>query len=238
MAIGEKLTTWAKRTADAFRGAIGKLHEADADLRREHTEAVKQRQRIISLPGPIEEVRANLRTLIDALARKWAEDHGKSLIRHASPGFELRPDGRLVPQSPKLPDSFSGEPVNVRMLCALLPDVVLARLDAIATATEYEAGPSVADRKTQLDAIDARIADLEAQHSELVDTAAAMDPPVMLTLLPAVRERRTREAEAAKRDADALARREEAERAANAKAAPGPRVARSSYLQRVNAPID
>lgn len=190
------------------------MHDTERQLREQHAVAVKERDTIVNACAPREEVLAHMEHEIDLWAAKWAQDHGFGLVLNLGPGHQVTPDGTLAPRAPKLPDSFYGN-VPMLQLLGIAPAVVKARLAQIIKATPYDEGPPAADRARFYAAADARVAELERQHTDLVDAAAALDPPIALTLLPVVAERRTAEAEKRKRNATADEDRRRREAAVN-----------------------
>jgi hypothetical protein len=115
----------------------------------------------------------------------------------------------------------------------LFPDLLKTRLKEILAGVAYEAGPAQADLPRLVAAADARIRDIEDRHAELVDMAAALSPPVTLTLLEPVRQRRETERIRVRREADAAERRRQLEEDINQGAEQErgqPRVTRSAYL--------
>ncbi|MFA5028544.1 MAG: hypothetical protein WC713_11795 [Candidatus Methylomirabilota bacterium] len=227
MTLKDRLAGWAKRLAGAM-GALDELHAADQDLRRTHAELKKERNKIVSAPGPREEVLANFDKLIEAEAARWQQEAGASLIRHGSPGFTLQRDGELVPQRPAWPGEFQ-KVLTLKDVAGLFPDLVKTQVAALVTTTTYTPGPAASDRWAALKTIDQKIAEIEEQHAALVDAAAALTPPVALTLLPDVAARRETERDLREREATAAERRREQEARVNQQY-PTRRDGRSRYL--------
>lgn len=236
-----KVADWTNRLAGA-RSAMEELRGADAELRREHAAALAERTRVIGLSPPLADIIGAMRRLVDEHAQQWAERNGPGLVRAFGPGLkESGEDGSVSEQKPSMPDMFwtayGNLPVrdmNPSALAGLAPDLMKTRLEAVIRATPYDAGPPIADRPALLAELDAKIRDIEQRHTELVDGAAAFDPPITLALLPAVAARRQEEAYRQKRNAAADAARREREEAVNRQHAQAvERTGRSEYLATV-----
>jgi len=230
MTISQKLSEWSRRLADA-QSAISQVQKFDAELRERYRTAKAARDRIANLPGPPQEVLENLRAIVSARARKWGEDEMNSLVRHLAPGLRTNLEGGVTQPRPSLPDNWVQLNLTLADVAALFPGLVLDRLKELVLSSAYEAGPPAADRNAALEKADREIAEAEAQHSQLVDAAAALTPPIALELLPEVKERRATEAVRARREADADARRREVESAADT-AVRRQTWARSPYLEK------
>jgi hypothetical protein len=225
-----KVQDWAGRLAGA-KTAMGELHEADRTLREQHAAAVKDRDHVVNTCAPVEEVLANLERLLDEQAYHWAKGQGFSMVMAVGPGQNVTSDGALAPRPPQLPGWFYDNLTLVR-LAYFAPTVVKARLAEIIQATPYEAGAPAADRARLYAEADARVAEVERQHTDLVDAAAALDPPIELKLLPVVAERRATEAAKRKRNAAADEDRRQREAAVNARHVDPPRgMALSPYIE-------
>jgi len=235
-----KVADWTNRLAGA-RSAMEELRAADAELRREHAAALAERTRLIGLSPPVEAIIGAMRHLVDEHAEQWAKRNGQGLVRAFGPGLEEKEDGSVSERKPLLPAAFwtaygelSMRELTPSALAGLAADLMKARLEAVIRATPYDAGPPIAERPALLAELDAKIRDIEARHSELVDGAAAFDPPITLALLPAVAVRRIAEAERGKHTAAAAAARREREEAVNRQHAQAlERTGRSEYLANI-----
>ncbi|MDI6773339.1 MAG: hypothetical protein QME77_12245, partial [bacterium] len=188
------------------------MHELNRQLRAEHAAAEKERQHILGTSPPLEELLAAMEERVDAAAASWMREHGVQLPHTLGPGLEIKSDGSIVSQRSRFPYALENRPLDFNALCALAPDLVKQQLRRILSAIPYKAGPPLADRTRLLVEADARIAEIERAHEELCDSAAALEPPVTLTLLLEVKARR--EAEQAKADRERVQReaRERAQR--------------------------
>jgi hypothetical protein len=212
MTVKTRLQDWTRRLQGA-RDAVKELGDVDRELRAQHAQALKDRSHITSAPPPIEEVLAAMEAVVDAAAARWAEEHGWSFVKNLGPGFRVKTSGELVPERPRLPDYLTHglNPLGFDDLVGLFPDAMKARLREILAGVEYQPGPATADRARLVREVDERIVSIEREHEQLVEAAAALEPPVTLALLPAVKQRRAA--------AQAKAQREQAERAAREAAA-------------------
>jgi hypothetical protein len=232
MTIKGKLQDWAKRLAGA-RTALGELHDLDTELRAQHSVAVRERERLASASPPVEEIVANMEHVIDERTAEEAESMAYGLRHAFGGGFEMRRDGNLAERKPTLPDWFYRADFTLARLAGFAPGLVKARLAEILRAALYEAGSPMADRRRFLAEADAKIAEIERAHEQLVDEAAALEPPVTLTLLPEVKARR--DAAAAKADRERVQRAERERIEAQVNAEVRPRAVPSLYL-RANVP--
>ena len=187
--------TISQARAGAARALEGlkAMGEIEQSIRSEHVAAVRERDRIRSLPEPVDIIVENMRAVLadNAIHRMGADRlHG---IRNAFSRFlEARLDGPDTEHRPALWE-FGVGPLTFGDLAAILPDFVGDRLEGLIRSTPYEAGLPFSERPAALAAIDARIRALEDQHADLVDSAAELDPPLGLDHLPAVLERREQE---------------------------------------------
>jgi hypothetical protein len=198
----ERATDWAARLAGA-RTAVEELHATDHQLREAHAAAQRGRDRLISAPPPVDEVIGAMVRVVDAHAAGWAREHAVGLIHAFGPGLELERDGTLRERPARMPDWFLLRDLRLKDVVGAFPELVKARLAEIIRGHAYEAGPSQTERARLVAEADARIAELEAQHTELVDAAGALTPPIVLALLPAVQARR--DADAARRQREGRA---------------------------------
>ena len=168
------VTDLASRLAGA-RGALDDLHAADKEQRKMHEELQAERSRVLGARPPREEMIAEGERQIDAIADAWAATHGLALIDAIRSGNIL-----------------DGLPRDIETDIAWRRAEWKRELRPKLEATPYEPGPPTGDRPRVLAELDAKIIDVEAQHSELVDRAAELG--IALELLPDVRMRRAHEA--------------------------------------------
>ena len=117
----------------------------------------------------------------------------------------------------------------LEILIGMAPEIVKARFRALILSQASPDAPPSKDRPRLLAEAAERIAAIEREHTELVDFAAGLEPPIKFEYLPAVRDRRQLEADEARRQAAATAERRAVEQAVDAlPEAPGG--ARSAYL--------
>ncbi|HXH81707.1 MAG TPA: hypothetical protein VNN07_02130 [Candidatus Tectomicrobia bacterium] len=188
MKLTEKLSRVTNQIA-GWKAALATLRDEERRLRTEHADALKERERVASAPLPLDEVIARMRRFVDEAAAAWRTEWARVYI-NALGNPARRPD---LPDACLVRGAFS-----LREQMLMDPEHAKAVLEAILRSAPYEAGPPEAERPALLAALDARIAALEREHTELVDLARAQDPPIILDLLPVVKERR--EAEARQRE--------------------------------------
>lgn len=223
------------------RAGVQQLAECDRQLREAHAGACQARARLEDSLEPPEKIIANMIALVDEAAARYATEHGDSIIAAFSGHLEAQSDGTLQERKPRLYDHYLHD-LTFRDLCGLAPALVKARLTEIIRGHEYEAGPALSERGVALEAAKERIRQIEDEHTKLVDAAAALDPPIMFELLPAVRERRLQEAARRQRERDAEEAQREAEARLNQSRAARraqPRCGVSEYLtQNARGPFD
>ena len=132
---------------------------------------------------------------VDAIAARFRTERALALARAAAGGLaagglDVGPDGRIQGIRVGSVASELAWPLDFVALCGLVPDAVKAGLRAILEGAAYEPGATLADRVALVAAVDAKVAELERQHTTLVDEAAALGIP--LTLLPEEHGRRVR----------------------------------------------
>jgi hypothetical protein len=88
---------------------------------------------------------------------------------------------------------FVVKPLTLQELAATFPELVKPRLAAVIRGHAYAPGPAQADRTHAVADADARILEIEDEHTRLVDPAATFEPPIVLELLPSVKGRRAAE---------------------------------------------
>lgn len=148
----------------------------------------KARRRTEDLPPPVDEVVANMRAAIDELAAEYATDQAQTFVDCFGGGIEPAGDGQAMVRRPVLP--WFGEFSRVfsfRDFVGLCPDLVKTRLEQVIRSHAYESGTSLSTRLQRIAEHDARIADIEQNHTTLAESCG-------LPLLPTVQERRYRQA--------------------------------------------
>lgn len=192
------------KTLREAKAAAEKLSERERELREQHAALGKERRSVVAAYLPIEEVIANAGSLVDQAATSWMSKFGGSVVRALSGYRELRAPGDTSEREvkPHLPRIGDGN-LTIVDLAGIAPALVKERLAEIIRATPSKFGLSADARAARLAEIDARIADLEAAHSELVDAAAEFG--ISLPLLDAVRERREADARRAAREQELAA---------------------------------
>lgn len=230
MTVKSKLQDWAKRLAGA-RTALGELHDLARELREQHAAVLKERNLVGAAPPPLEEVLANVETVMASHAAAEAESMAHQFRQSFGGELVPRTNGSFIERKPTIPDWFHSPNLTLARLCALFPEQAKAAIAAILRAFPYQASSPMADRRRLIAEADERIRALEVQHEQLVDEAAALEPPVTLTLLPEVKARRDAAAAKAQREAAAEEARRRAEAAVNARE-PAPRAVPSAYLRR------
>jgi hypothetical protein len=200
------MATKSKDAIDRVRAAVAAardIHDIDADLRARHRARSKERaQTDLALP-PLQDVIAGMERLIDDAAAEWAKDFGAIVARACGGHVEMDSDGRgnevRRERRPQLP-IFTGDRLDLKMLAALAPDALKASLAAAIRGSRVTFGLPAEARAARLAELDAEIAELEREHTALVDAAA--EAGITLVLLPTVLKRREDAARAAERDAE------------------------------------
>jgi hypothetical protein len=191
----------------ALKDSALKVADTEPAIRERHSVLTSERSRTWSAPGSRDEVLANNVRLVDTTCAGWRQDHGAMVLRQLSGYRELRVQAVGTDRErefesvvrPCLP-SFHGVlqapgALTFRDLCGLAPAVVKDALSAMIAATPESAfGLPEAKRTARLAELDAEIADVERQHTELVDAAAEVG--IHLPLLDTVRARREKDAKA------------------------------------------
>lgn len=161
----------------------------------------------------------------------YAKDKRRGFVLHCGGNLEYQSDGTYCELAARLPDLFSMASLTQRDMIGLFPELLKARGEAIIRSETYASPGPLAERPARVAEIDREIVEIEERHTALVDLARSLDPPVLIELLPAVRERREAAAVKAQREADALEARREAERRVNAHhTARAAQSGRSAYL--------
>jgi hypothetical protein len=192
------------------RSALDAVHETDKALRTMHAELQAERARLCGAKPPREAVIAAAERQVDAIAAAWAAANGAQLVTAIVGAVDVQPNGEvrgLVAGNLLHLPALAGL-VDVPTLAAIMPEYLKDGLRRVIEATPYVAGPPMADRPGLIADVDAKIADVEDQHSELVARAAELG--ISIELLLDVRARRAHEANLAEfreRDARDRARR-------------------------------
>jgi hypothetical protein len=187
------LTDLAGRLAGA-RGALDDLHAADKELRKMHEDLQAERARLCGARPPHAELIAAAEEQVDALAAAWAAANGLQLVVAVGGSIDVQPSrevrgvisGNLL-HAPALMGML-----DVPTLAALVPAQLKAGLRRLIEATEYAEGPPMSERPRLIAELDEKIADVEREHSQLVDQARGLG--IEIALLDDVRYRRAHEA--------------------------------------------
>lgn len=205
----------------AAKQAAATLVETEHSLRAQHTALQQERDAIDSAPRALEELLAEKDRLIDEATARWDDAHQRTTVSaiNGSREYSGRVDGeeRWRTTAPELPrNRYESVPDTLSLadLCGLVPDLLKRRLEQVIRGSGVAFGLPAAARHAKLAELDVAIAEIETQHTELVDSAAEVGIP--LPLLDTVKARREQEARKARRD-EALA----AERAAGISRAGG-----------------
>lgn len=181
--------------------AFHKLAERERNLRQLHAEAVRLLAVALTAPPPADEVVANMRRIVDVIASDFAAEQGTSVLAAFGGELgELRADGSYRDGPPRLWQPPHGT-LRITDLCGLFPELMKARFEQIIRGLNYEAGSPASQRAALRKKCEAQIRAIEEQHTELVDAAGALRPPVHFELLQSVKDQR--EAEASQRERDA-----------------------------------
>lgn len=218
--IGKKLPEI--EAIEIERAALNRLATREQTLRAQHAAAIQARGSVTGRPAPKSEQLANMRRLVDETAARFAQENGPALARHISGSLELQNDGTYREVVPSLmswsPRGFQSE-ITLVELCGIVPDAVKAGLELIIKATPLSADELPhAKRRAALAEADQYIREIEDAHSQLVDAAAALTPPIVMEHLAEVRERRAKEAAVREREESARAARAPLEQTINGRA--------------------
>jgi hypothetical protein len=174
----------ASRTKLAARlqSALGDLRQINEDLRTRHAGAQASRKRVLNALEPRAVLRETLNNLIDSIAARYRNEHALLVAQALSTHR-----GKAA-----LP-SFASTPLTIHTLAGFAPDLVKASLARMIDEAKYEEGLPADARADALALIDAEIAALQQEQSDLVDEAAALG--VTVALFPETVEARRRAAE-------------------------------------------
>lgn len=199
-------TDHIKAIRDA-RAAAVKLTDTEKSLRAQHAALVKERTSVVETIRSLDEVLANMERLVDQAASKWGSDFGRTVAIEASGYTEIRsgglPDLEVRPRLPPFPGG--GNRLNFEWVCALAPSIMKTRLAEIIRQSGANFGLPAEARVAKLAEMEAQIAEVEAQHTSLVDAAGEVG--ITLPLLNTVRERREAEALRLERERELAAQR-------------------------------
>jgi hypothetical protein len=220
-----------RKSQDAALAAVKELAGVDVELKAQHAANVKEREQILTLPPPVDEIVRNLERAIDEGGAHKAGQLHWTLVNVFGGSCETQADGSVLLTKPGMLRLQDLDRVTFADLCALAPAVVKENLAAIVRSKPYDAGLPMAERLAALAKVDAEIARIEQAHTDFVAEAASMPSPIVFELLPAVRDRRAKE----KRNAELKAENEawnQRQAALNPpSSAPRPRVGESQYLK-------
>lgn len=218
--------------------AANELRQFDEALRAEHAALLKEREHVIFGPQPRDAVLANMERVVDALAAAWAKNNALSFVSGLGPGLEEREDGTLAERRPRLPMGFYGAGghsagvLDLYRAASVFPELAKCRFAELIRAADYQEGLPLSERPRRVGELDARLREIEERHSQLVDEAATWNPPMVLELMPRVKERRAAAAELAQRNAHANADRRAREAGVNQRHERRASFTLSPYLQK------
>jgi hypothetical protein len=178
-----KLSRWA-----GVLTGVQQIHEAPAELRREH-EAATQRRLALFGPASRGDQSRGIRFLVAAQGDAWLEANHQDLgaVSGAISASPMPPGYVIFP--PRLPLGLEG-PLTFGALAAIAPTICEAGLNAlVARLPQVEPGPDLAERPALIAKEDNTLAEIEAAHTALVDEAQA-SAGITLELLPVVAQRR------------------------------------------------
>lgn len=198
------------KTLRAAKAAATTLTETAAALSAQHETLLTERRSVVEASGSLDEVLVNMRRLVDEASVRLSDRVALTLVRTVSGYTEQRHGGtadqRIV--HPHLPPNRYGalpDSLGLEDLCALAPELMKSQLERVIRASGARFGLPSAERVTKLAELDAQIADIETQHTELIDGAA--DVGIVLPLLDSVKERRETIARREARDRELAAER-------------------------------
>jgi hypothetical protein len=182
--IAQKLASLRDRLVGAQK-ALSDLAAEDGRLRQAHAAALEERTRIEGSPLPLDEALARLNSALDAHVEHWRQARAGRFARVCGSPRDL--EGRSV-----FLDGLPPHP-STADLVAIFPQTARAELTALvrqAYAADVTPGPPSTDRPRLLAAVNARITELEEEHTALVDFGRSQTPPIEIEYLPPVAERR------------------------------------------------
>jgi len=200
-----KDTTGELKALKAAKAATASLNEAEAALRAQHDGLLKEQKTITISLGSKEEAITNSNRLVDEYAAAWAREHGVGVARDVSVHRDFYPGTtreRVV--SPQLPHwgDLQGT-LRFADLVGLIPTLVKSRLAEVIAASGARFGLPAEARAKRLAEVEAQLAEVEAQHQDLV--AGARECGLAIAPLDVVRERNEAAALATKRAAELAA---------------------------------
>lgn len=185
-----QLTATSKLAADAARTAVADLQGAVRAITEQRVVATAEREALLSARPPMAEVLAALDQDLARVGRHWREVYGPNLLSVLAPVVDptSAPTYRAIRHGALeqvFPASF-----DLGTLAALFPAMI--REGLVAALPAFASGPPMTERPALLAAVDAQVLELETQHAQLVDQAAAAG--IVLDHLPETIARRHREA--------------------------------------------
>ena len=162
-------------------------------LRTDYEATLAEHRALQSRALPVDEMVASMREQVAAWATAWQEEEGSRLRSCLSPTFKHDDDGRVRRMVPGSLNGWGGgvaKNLTFRDLAGLAPEIVADNLERAIRAGNFKIGPPLAERKARIAECEARISAIEVEHTNVVRAAAACTPPIFLSLLPTVRERR------------------------------------------------
>lgn len=209
------------------QSAIARLSEQERALRTEHRAAEQELRAIKMARPPAEQIVKQMRAIVDAVAAKYSAENAYGVIEAFAGGVTAATStsGRDRPRPPALwrgrPEMRFGELTTVDV-CGLLPEVVKSSFERMIRAHATADGLTTEQKAAAVAKAEARIQCVEEEHSNLVDAAAGLNPPIVMELLPVVKQRRASEARSRELEEQRVARRAEREAALDAAAAQPP----------------
>lgn len=202
----------------AAKEAAVKLTETEQTLRQRHEERVQVRYRTWSALSSRDQVIADASGLVDRTSSDWRELHGSGWVRRLAGYREIKVDAvgtwrereHEVAVRPQLPELHSvlqaPGALTLQDLCGLAPALVKESFTAMIHAVPDDRfGLAEPERAMKLAELDAEIAEIERQHTEIHDAAAEVG--INLPLLKAVQDRRAEEQRKAERERERAAMR-------------------------------
>ncbi|MGE3845195.1 MAG: hypothetical protein AB7I50_26850 [Vicinamibacterales bacterium] len=191
----------------AAKQAAATLVETERTLRAQHTALLAEHRAIEAAPRALEELLADKDRLIDEATAKWDETHARMTVQAINGSREYQGADRWRDEPPALPANRYGHPDTLGFvdLCGLVPDLLKRRLEQVIRTSGVAFGLPAAARQAKLAELDLGIAELEAQHTDLVDSAAEVG--VVLPLLEVVQARRESDARQRRREEELAAER-------------------------------
>lgn len=176
--------------------AAQKVRATEQALRAEDARLAKEYRVLDHAYCSEDEAIEVLRREAFALRRLWVEHYGRGLLDSLTLRVEEQVEGPPRKVRPHLPDFCHDGRVSNGLLFGLLTDQMIDSLERALRDSGLKFGPPAAEKAAKLAEVAAQRAEVQRQHTALVDQAAEVG--IVLEPLPAVKERR--DAEARKRE--------------------------------------